>query len=123
MFRKKNLVSPSKTSPARRPFEAVPLALVLISLLALPLICFEWAASVSAKASGASSHAAADSAKPAETDAATRARLSEAYGRLPLSFEANRGQADTRAGFVARGQGYALFLTSGEAVLKLRGNA
>ncbi len=35
-----------------------------------------------------------------------------AYGRLPLAFEANRGQTDPRVRFLARGPGYTLFLTS-----------
>src|SRR5215475_12349543 len=42
------------------------------------------------------------------------------YGQLPLSFEANRGQTDARVKFLARGQGFALFLTGNEAVLDLR---
>jgi uncharacterized repeat protein (TIGR01451 family) len=41
------------------------------------------------------------------------------YGRLPLSFEVNRGQTDRRVKFLARGQGYGLFLTSTGAVLSL----
>jgi hypothetical protein len=41
------------------------------------------------------------------------------YGKLPLSFEANQGQMDPRVKFLSRGQGYALFLTGDEAVLKL----
>lgn len=44
----------------------------------------------------------------------------QAYGRLPLSFEANKGQADSRVSFLARGQGYGLFLTPTEAVLSLK---
>lgn len=47
-------------------------------------------------------------------------RLSQTYGKLPLSFEVNRGQRDGRVKFLARGDGYALFLTGQEAVLKLR---
>src|SRR5262245_34013545 len=31
----------------------------------------------------------------AQTDTPTQARLSAAYGQLPLSFEANQGQADS----------------------------
>ena len=38
-----------------------------------------------------------------------------AYGQLPLSFEANRGQAEPQVEFLARGAGYTLFLTAGEA--------
>ncbi len=39
---------------------------------------------------------------------------------LPLSFEANSGQTDPRVTFLARGQGYTVFLTSTEAVLALQ---
>ncbi len=51
-----------------------------------------------------------------------RVRLAESYGRLPLSFEANRGQSDKRVQFLARGRGYTLFLTGREAVLALPQN-
>jgi len=47
-------------------------------------------------------------------------QVSSSYGKLPLSFEINRGQTDSRVKFLARGQGYGLFLTSREAVLSLR---
>lgn len=46
--------------------------------------------------------------------------LSEDYGNLPLHFEPNSGQTDARVKFLARGKGYTLFLTGGEAVLKLQ---
>jgi uncharacterized protein (TIGR03437 family) len=46
--------------------------------------------------------------------------VNEAYGKLPLSFEANQGQVDARVKFMARGDGYSLFLTANEAVLALR---
>ena len=39
---------------------------------------------------------------------------------LPLSFEANRGQVDEQVKYLARGQGYSLFLTPSAAVLGLR---
>lgn len=42
-----------------------------------------------------------------------------AYGRLPMHFEPNVGQTDERVKFVARGNGYSLFLTGSEAVLSL----
>ena len=35
------------------------------------------------------------------------------YGSLPLAFEANRGQTDREVDFLARGNGYTLFLTQG----------
>jgi len=51
---------------------------------------------------------------------ASQARVVAAYGKLPLSFEANQGQSDPRVRFLSRGRGYGLFLTGGEAVLVLR---
>jgi hypothetical protein len=47
-------------------------------------------------------------------------KLVESYGRLPLSFEANRGQTDGQVKFLSRGRGYTMFLTQGEAVLSLK---
>ncbi len=51
--------------------------------------------------------------------AAARARLLSSYGKLPLTFEQNLGQTDSRVHFLAHGDGYALFLTGQEAVLRL----
>ncbi|HWT03106.1 MAG TPA: Ig-like domain-containing protein [Pyrinomonadaceae bacterium] len=48
------------------------------------------------------------------------AEAGEAYGKLPLSFVENVGQADRSVKFLARGPGYGLFLTSDEAVLALQ---
>ncbi|HEX7173950.1 MAG TPA: SBBP repeat-containing protein, partial [Pyrinomonadaceae bacterium] len=102
-----------------------------VALLASPFLFLERGAHVSESARavsrretlsrGAEGRGAA--ARPdalAQVDPATRARLTEAYGQLPMRFEANRGQTDAAVKFVARGQGYALFLTPTEAVLSLR---
>src|SRR5436190_12130100 len=51
--------------------------------------------------------------------AAAEARVSETYGKLPLHFEANRGQTHQDVRFLSRGPGYTLYLTAGEAVLVL----
>jgi hypothetical protein len=59
---------------------------------------------------------AASPALPANTSIPTVDR----YNALPLSFEANQGQVDPQVKYVARGEGYTLFLTSGAAVLGLR---
>ena len=50
---------------------------------------------------------------------AEETRAGEAYGRLPLCFEPNRGQTDGRVRFVSRVGRYNLFLTSDEAVFAL----
>src|SRR5947207_11735555 len=61
------------------------------------------------------------SAAMAVTDPATSAppKAANTYGRLPLSFELNRGQTDGRVKFLSRGRGLSLFLTTTEAVMVL----
>ena len=53
------------------------------------------------------------------SSAPNHASIAKNYAKLPLSFEANQGQADQRVRFLSRGNGYSLFLTDGEAVLAL----
>ena len=80
-------------------------AAVLLGLTAVAcalLFAFQWAAS---------------SADPVGAPTVERAQV--AYGKLPLAFEANRGQTDQQVKFVNRGPGYTLFLTPREAVLSL----
>ena len=55
-------------------------------------------------------------ATPADS---TRSRITEAFGRLPIRFEANGGQSDEKVKFLSRGSGYTLFLTSTEMVFSL----
>ena len=45
------------------------------------------------------------------------------FGQLPLSFEVNQGQADAQVKFLARGQGYGIFLTDTGAAFSLGGSA
>src|ERR1700730_16456447 len=45
---------------------------------------------------------------------AARPRVMENYGRMPLSFEPNRGQVDAKVDFLSRGRGF-------EALLDKRG--
>jgi photosystem II stability/assembly factor-like uncharacterized protein len=56
----------------------------------------------------------------AQPEAQRPLEASKTYGRLPLSFETNAGQADRSTQFVARGPGYKLSLKSTEATLTLR---
>jgi hypothetical protein len=58
----------------------------------------------------------APASTPVESAQINRARVNEVYGNLPLSFEANQGQVDNQARFLAHGGGFSLFLTSTEAV-------
>jgi hypothetical protein len=78
-------------------------------------------------------HAAADnqaslSIQPNITTASTpalpsrpdTAKVSEEFGKLPLSFERNMGQTDRAVKFLARNPRYTMYLTSTEAVFVLR---
>ncbi len=49
-----------------------------------------------------------------------KAEQSQAYGQLPLVFEANRGQSDSEVRFLSRGNGFTAFLTPSEVVVALR---
>src|SRR5579871_3969521 len=55
----------------------------------------------------------------ASLTASGQKQVQAAYGRLPLAFEPNRGQADPNVRFLAHGPGYNLSLTSREATLRL----
>ena len=57
---------------------------------------------------------------PGERAPLSKGAVAAAYGKLPLSFEANEGQTDRQVKFLSRGAGYGLFLTSTEAVLSLK---
>jgi hypothetical protein len=56
-----------------------------------------------------------------QADPKAQAKILDRYGKLPLTFEANQGQTDTRVKFVSRTSVYTLFLTGDEAVLALSG--
>ncbi len=49
-----------------------------------------------------------------------KVNVARQYGQLPLAFEPNWSETNTQAKFLARGDGYALFLAKNEAVLELR---
>ena len=57
--------------------------------------------------------------KASDRTASLQSRWSETYGKLPLSFEANQGQFDSRVKFASRTPGQTIYLTSTEAILCL----
>ena len=89
------------------PLPAWRLLWALVAVLPAPL-----------RAQGLGAPAAKGQALPASTSA--HGSVAASYGKLPLSFEANQGQSDPRVKFLARGNGYSLFLTDSSAVLSLR---
>ena len=80
------------------------------SVSLLILLAFGFAAIFAPHSTGESGQWA--NKPPVEQPAAQR----NAFGSLPLSFEVNQGQTDGRVRFLARGHGYALFLTDDSAV-------
>ncbi len=101
------------------PLRAVTLSL-LLALAALLLITGLPAPLKTAPSYAGGGVAPASAAESlSRPDAATEARVTDIYGKLPLSFEANQGQSDRQVRFLSRGSGYSLFLTPTEAVLVL----
>src|SRR6202051_748375 len=62
---------------------------------------------------------AATVAVPARANIQAGSEVVTEYGKLPLAFEPNLGQANPEAKFLARGAGYELFLTPKESVFVL----
>ena len=86
----------------------------MITMLALSLVAGL------AVALGNRTQAAASVASPTANEAAAKQRVLENYGKLPLAFEPNQGQADKAVKYLSRGSGYTLYLTGNEAVMALR---
>ena len=65
--------------------------------------------------------------KPLLADGTRRPDAENDYDALPLSFELNQGQTNERVKFLARSEGYVLFLTAtengGREIRRILGNA
>ena len=100
---------------------ALGVSLVVCLAVVLVLAC-GWVAKRGSHVKSAGNDRAAGAAAVA---VAARAHLRSAsevvteYGRVPLAFEPNLGQANPEAKFLARGAGYELFLTPKESVFVL----
>ncbi len=66
---------------------------------------------------------AAASMSAAAVDPETRAGIVTGYGKLPIRFEPNVGQASSSVKYLARGGGYSVGLTGSGAILSLRNTA
>jgi hypothetical protein len=56
---------------------------------------------------------------PAQAQAQAQATVHANYGKLPMSFEENRGQTAASVKFLSQGQGYDMFLTSSGVTMSL----
>jgi hypothetical protein len=94
--------------PMRVPSTILRLTVIVVSSCALGLLL------------GHAPSAAAAALRDRGASSAAQAAARAAYGKLPLSFEANQGQTAKQVKFLSHGAGYALFLTPTAAVLTLR---
>src|SRR5215510_16086068 len=93
------------------------ITVVLVAVVGLSAAVLRSDLSVSARrASSASGVSRANQ----EADAAAKDRVKRQYGRLPMNFEVNQGQASDSVRFLSRGHGYQVFLTDNEAALVLQ---
>ncbi len=102
--------------------EFLPSGVALTTILALTTFTNSTVAQNAAATHGdvqSNTSLTAAAASTPTLDAEARSRMSALYGKLPISFEVNQGQTDGSVQFLARGAGYTLFLTPGEAVLSL----
>ncbi|HEX5483084.1 MAG TPA: SBBP repeat-containing protein, partial [Terriglobia bacterium] len=78
-----------------------------------------WCRAQSASAHASTANPTLSSARPAPSlkNSRTQAHLRAVYAKLPLRFEANRGQTDSNVKFLAREPRYTLFLTANAATL------
>jgi len=113
----------SKSSASRK---FAPAGIVLGSIVAVAVVAVAIVVTAGSAESGwhqSASVNTAASSKPTlipRTVAATaHDRVRASYAALPLAFEANEGQTDPQVKYMARGNGYTLLLTSGDAVLSL----
>ena len=96
---------------------ALALALALLGSLLLPVASRASRMTGAANQRDLSAGQSASIVSFAIPQAAAQAR--DAYGKIGMSFELNQGQTGPSVNFLARGAGYTLFLTRGEAVFVL----
>jgi len=103
----------SNPSAKRARFSFIAIAVIAIVAVAAAIL-------VAAPAKTASPASRAQMAAPAAKPAAD-SRVKAMYSALPLGFEANEGQSSPEVKYLARGNGYRLFLTSSHAVMTVNG--
>ncbi len=90
-------------------------------LLSTPLLSWKNLPGYSVSASPLFSSTMRSASGQAAAGNPDKGRINNAYGKLPMSFELNQGQADSQVRYLSRGRGYQVLLTDTEAVLRLHG--
>ena len=95
----------------------VSFVIILVAVAATALISVRHASSGQDRSSaGAGASQGVAPVSPSSVTPAARAQIEAHYAALPLAFEANEGQTDPQVKYLARGNGYTLFLTPADAV-------
>src|SRR4026207_1521984 len=100
------------------PSSRIPRIVLVIGIVCL-VASFAGVVFVTAHRSDNSLHPTPDSAAT-PLDTPNKARIAEHFGKLPLSFEINKGQTDQLVKFLSHAPGYDLFLTATETVLRVQ---
>ncbi|MFZ0774802.1 MAG: SBBP repeat-containing protein [Candidatus Sulfotelmatobacter sp.] len=110
----------SKPSASRRQTYALCFVSV-IALITVALLVLSPAHREAARTASSPSLASRSLASQSKTiTPAARERLRASFAALPLAFEQNQGQTDPQVKYMARANGYTLFLTNNDAVFSLR---
>ena len=100
-----------KPSASKRRIYAVCVPVIAAIAMALLVVSHQPRSHQPRAAKSASSASSLSKTLPA-----TRNRVQAAYAALPLAFEPNQGQTDGQVKYMARANGYTLFLTNQDAV-------
>ena len=110
----------SKPSASKRFMSAGRVGICAIVALAA-VVGVAGSASLRSRHANQSAQPATATAKPATVlTADQRGRVQASMSQLPLAFEANQGQTDPQVKYVARGNGYTVFLTANETVFAMQ---
>jgi hypothetical protein len=94
----------------------------IVALAAVAAIGVAGSASLRTHSASASAHPAAAAATQSPALSA-RGRVQASLATLPLAFEANQGQTDPQVKYMARGNGYTVFLTANETVFAMQASS
>jgi len=105
-------------STARRGVSAVCLV-ALAGVIALAVLALSPALHRGSVRSAAANVPAASSSQAGVVSPAAQQRVRATYAALPLAFEPNQGQSDPEVKYLARGNGYKLYLTPASVILTM----
>ena len=106
-------------SALRRSVPAFYFATVVVILCAALLGTHAWHHAIIGTSLRRSSLRKSPASQSQSVMPAFRSRIQSTYAALPMAFEQNQGQTDGLVKYLARANGYTLFLTANEAVFSL----